>query len=163
MIAAVSKSVDPAEVEEFERKVAAPRRWVGLALAGLGALGLLTSAFLRVQVSLGGEQWASAGSVVVWTGVVAVALLLGEVRAFSGRRQAAVESMAEASRPFPPLGVVGTIALVLIAASADCELAHVAAHPVKKLYPTLVQLRFDADSGVLLFGVVFAATVRWRK
>jgi hypothetical protein len=126
-------------------------------------IGFLASAFLRVEVSLGHESWASVGRVVWWTGLVAVALLLGQVRGSSGRRPAAIESMAEASRTSLPLGVVGMIALVMFAALADCELSHVSAHPVNKVFPALVELRFNADGALVLFGIVIAATVRWRR
>jgi uncharacterized membrane protein YeaQ/YmgE (transglycosylase-associated protein family) len=128
-------------------------RWVGAALTGFGAIGFVASAFLRVQVSLGHEQWASTGNIVGWAGLVAVALLLAELRGIFGQR---------ASRTSLPLGVVGAIVLIMIAALSDCELAHVSSHPIEKVYPALVQLRFDADSGLFLFGIVIAATVRWR-
>jgi|HubBroStandDraft_6_1064221.scaffolds.fasta_scaffold294630_1 hypothetical protein len=146
---------DAQEMAEFERSVSGPRRIVGLVLAGLGAIGAGVSAFLRIETFLGNEQWASMGSAVFWTAVVVNALLLGHARGRKG--PAAIDSMGEASRVPVGATVTALLLVAMAAAAVDCGVAHTGAHPVHKVYPSLVQQRFDAD------GASPGRQVCWRR
>ncbi len=57
-------------------------------------------------------------------------------------------------------GLLVVLSLSLIAAATDCGVAHYGAHAVHKVYPSLVELRFDTDRAFLLFGIVLLAALR---
>jgi hypothetical protein len=154
-------SGEAAELEDFERSVSSSRRAVGLAMALIGTLGGGASAFLRIQAGLGHEQWAPTATGLFWAGVVAMALLFGHSRGRSG--PAAIDSMSEGSRLRVGTGVVIALLVAMGSAAVDCGAAHLQSHAVHKVYPTITQMRFDADGGLLLFGIVVLAGVRSRS
>ena len=149
-----------AELDEFERAVSSSRRRVGLAMAGLGALGACLGAFLRVQSGLGHEQWAPTATATLWAGVAAIALLFGHARGRPG--PGAIGSMSEGSKLRVGMGVTLALLATMASAAVDCGIARAQSRAVGKVYPTIVEMRFDADGGLLLFGIVILAALRPR-
>lgn len=146
------------ELADFERQVSSPRRVVGYVLAVLGGVGCAFATFLRVQASLGHDQWAWAGAVLFWTSIGLVALLFGRGRGRTG--PTTYESMPDEARIRTSRRLLAVLALSLVAAATDCGVAHQGAHAVHKIYPPLVQLRFDSDGAFVLCGVVLLAALR---
>ncbi|HTA94233.1 MAG TPA: hypothetical protein VK745_31855 [Polyangiaceae bacterium] len=146
------------ELADFERQVASPRRVVGYVLAAFGAVGCCSATFLRMQASLGHEQWAWAGAALFWVSVALVALLFGQGRGQTGH--ATYDSMPDQVRIRTSRGLIAVLALSLVAAATDCGVAHFGAHALHKIYPPLVELRFDTDGAFLLYGIVLLAALR---
>jgi hypothetical protein len=149
-----------AEFDEFERQVTAPQRRIGWVIAGLALVGLAVGVFLRVQASLGHEQWSSAGSAVSWGGLIAIATLFGRPRNRSG--PAAIDSMSRGSTLPAGAAVFAALLVAMACAAVDCGLAPGVVRGAHEVYPAVIQLRRDADRGLVLFGIVLVAVLRWR-